>query len=169
MIETEKFMEALNTDEATTLMAEYTKLYLQTNDPEHLDDENHQKAIVILLIQQLSEATIPYGMDCNTFVIKWLKASIDNLKASIDGSNELDTYPEPQLYIPREYPKRSFKNIFFGACLMLGGIGSIAMGLTNGFGDSLDKYPLPVLIASFSIVSLVGLLMFINGIKKKTR
>ena len=166
MIETNEILAALGTDEATTLMAELTKLFLQKEYPNELHNENAQKLVLAIIIKELSEATIPDGMDCNTFVCKYLRRSIAELKESSPTPSEsTSSYTsDSSSYTPRSssytsYPKRSPKQIFYGACIFLGAIGSIVTSKEINIGIGI----------AFAAVSVIGLLVFINGVRKKIR
>ncbi len=93
MIENEKIIAALNTDEVSTLMSEFTELFLQVNYPEHIGEEEYQSMCMLSTVNEISEKTIPYGMSCTDFVSEWLKEMIVFLKQS--GA-------------PRKYPETSF-------------------------------------------------------------
>lgn len=80
MIDNDKILVALDTDEGTSLLAEFTRLFLKYIRPELGNDENAQKAVMLLVIQDLQQQTVPSGIDTDMYVISYLKVGINDIR-----------------------------------------------------------------------------------------
>lgn len=147
MIDIDKITDVIGSDEGSALLAEYTRLFLQQNHPDLAHDENAQKMIITLCIQQISEQTVPSGIGYRDYIIRFLKASIENLDDNVGATASYSPIT------PARELKRSKPLIIAGIITILA---SAPLTLIDG----------PTL-GSISLVVGIGLLA--SGLKKKDR
>lgn len=92
-----KVMEVLGSEEGTTLMTEYAKLYLKKHQPDLADNEDAVKLVILNIMEQYSNKTYPDGCDYSSRILTGLRSSIDDLK------REDVVPPPPERIPPRPY------------------------------------------------------------------
>ncbi len=93
MIELEKVLAVLDTDEGKLLVAEYTERFLKLELPEYVNDDAVAAGIVASVAKGLSESTVPEGADVHQYILGKLEENIAELKSS-------ETAPESSEPIP---------------------------------------------------------------------
>lgn len=101
MIELEEITAAFSTDEARTLLADYTRQYLTKHYPEHVDDKEFAAATMLTIMKEISNRTVPEGMDSTEYILTITKGGLDDL------IQENATSPTPECIPPRPLPTGS--------------------------------------------------------------
>ncbi len=88
-------LQALNSDEASALIAEYVKLFLEQKYPDHVDDAEYVKMATAAVIGDITGATPPAGVDAHTFVLNSLRTSINDLRTPSSAITKEEIPPRP--------------------------------------------------------------------------
>lgn len=106
MIEMEKVLEVLNTDEGAALISEYAELFLKAEHPDYVNDEAFVKGITLGIIDGLTKNTVPDGADTEQFILGKLKESIEELKEA-PAADDVASCPVVEDIPPRPLPNGS--------------------------------------------------------------
>lgn len=94
-----KVMEVLGSEEGTTLVAEFTKLYLKKYQPDLADNEDAAKLVALEIMKQYTNKSYPDGCDYNSCILTGLRESIEELKqADVEPPIPESIPPRPRSY-----------------------------------------------------------------------
>ncbi len=96
MVELEKVIETFNTEEGSTLVAEYLKRVFPKDGTDKPSDDWIKMATFKLMECVSENATVPEGADCHTFLLEFLKGLIDATEPVGEAKTEFaDVPPRP--------------------------------------------------------------------------